>query len=122
MNNSGIYNGLDPETWNVIREGQDPTIAYVLKLYYKQILINQFSDFSRSSTPPLSLTPECNYECLVKLGKSGKGFLCRTIDELKDAMKEALEHKNGPSIINVLINPVAQRKPQEHDWLTRSKL
>lgn len=74
------------------------------------------------STPPLSLTPECHYECLAQLGRSGKGFLCRTIDELQTAIKQAIEHKSGPSLINVLISPVAQRKPQEHDWLTRSKL
>lgn len=100
VNNNGIYSGLDSETWDVVREGQDPTIA----------------------TPPLSLLPECHYENLAKLGRSGKGFLCRTIDELNNAMKEAIEHRSGPSLINVLISPVAQRKPQEHDWLTRSKL
>ena len=28
VNNNGIYNGLDPETWTIVRDGQDPTIAY----------------------------------------------------------------------------------------------
>ncbi|XP_046655286.1 2-hydroxyacyl-CoA lyase 1-like isoform X1 [Daphnia pulicaria] len=100
VNNNGIYNGLDAETWSIVRDGQDPTIA----------------------TPPLSLLPECHYEKLAQLGQNGKGFLCKTIDELTIAIKEAMEHTSGPSLINVLISPVAQRKPQEHDWLTRSKL
>lgn len=28
----------------------------------------------------------------------------------------------GPSVVNVMINPFATRKPQKFDWLTRSKL
>ena len=121
MNNNGIYSGLDPETWDVVRDGQDPTIAY----YFITILRTRWlltTTLLLFRTPPLSLLPECHYEMLPKLGRSGKGFLCRTIDELDIAMKEAIEHKSGPSLINVLISPVAQRKPQEHDWLTRSKL
>lgn len=70
----------------------------------------------------MSLTPECHYECLARLGSTGKGFLCRTTQELDSAMQEAIKNTAGPTLINVLISPVAQRKPQEHDWLTRSKL
>ena len=48
--------------------------------------------------------------------------MCRTIEELQSALKAAIAHTAGPTIINVLISPQAQRKPQEHDWLTRSKM
>ena len=73
-------------------------------------------------TPPLSLLPECRYEYLAKLGQGGKGFLCRTTDEIASAMTEAIQHTSGPTLLNVLISPVAQRKPQDFDWLTRSKI
>jgi 2-hydroxyacyl-CoA lyase 1 len=92
-------------------------------LFKKNFLINfNFFFLVVKRTPPLSLLPECHYEKLAQLGQNGKGFLCKTIDELTVAVKEAIEHTSGPSLINVLISPVAQRKPQEHDWLTRSKL
>jgi len=100
VNNSGIYSGVDPATWDMLRDGQDNTLA----------------------TPPLSLLPECRYEYLAKLGQGGKGFLCRTTEEIASAMTEAINHTSGPTLLNVLISPVAQRKPQDFDWLTRSKI
>lgn len=27
VNNNGIYSGLDPETWEMIRDGGDPTLT-----------------------------------------------------------------------------------------------
>jgi len=74
------------------------------------------------STPPLSLMPECRYEMLAQLGTGGQGFMCRTIEEVQAAVKAAVAHTTGPTVINVLISPQAQRKPQEHDWLTRAKI
>jgi 2-hydroxyacyl-CoA lyase 1 len=100
VNNNGIYSGLDSATWDIVRDGQDNTIA----------------------TPPLSLLPDCRYELLANLGQGGKGFLCRNIDEVTSAMNEALNNTTGPTVLNVLISPVAQRKPQDFDWLTRSKI
>lgn len=100
VNNNGIYSGVDPETWDMLRDGQDTTIA----------------------TPPLSLTPECRYEYLAKLGQGGKGFLCKTTEEISKAMTEAIQNTSGPTVLNVLISPVAQRKPQDFDWLTRAKI
>ena len=70
----------------------------------------------------MTLTPECRYERLAELGQGGQGFLCRTIEELQAALTAGIKHTSGPTVINVLISPQAQRKPQEHDWLTRSKI
>lgn len=51
-----------------------------------------------------------------------KGYFCKTIPELQNAVKECLKVTDGPSIINVIINPTADRKPQTFNWLTESKL
>lgn len=50
------------------------------------------------------------------------GYFCQTIPELQDAVKRALAVKDSPSIINVIISPSADRKPQTFAWLTESKL
>lgn len=51
-----------------------------------------------------------------------KGYFVNTVDELQSAVKEALKVKDGPTIINVIISPSADRKPQTFNWLTESKL
>lgn len=51
-----------------------------------------------------------------------KGFLCNSVDELKKAIQEALTINDGPTIVNVIISPSADRKPQTFNWLTESKL
>lgn len=51
-----------------------------------------------------------------------QGYHCTTISELQKAVKEALKETEGPSIINVIISPSADRKPQDFNWLTESKL
>lgn len=50
------------------------------------------------------------------------GHLCRTVDEIKAALKTALAVTDKPSIINILIDPQSNRKPQTFNWLTESKL
>jgi hypothetical protein len=37
-------------------------------------------------------------------------------------LKASLNIKNKPTIINVLIDPAADRKAQEFPWLTKSKV
>lgn len=62
-----------------------------------------------------------HYENMMQLfGK--QGYFCRTIPELQTAIKESLKVTDGPSIINVIISPTADRKPQTFNWLTESKL
>lgn len=51
-----------------------------------------------------------------------KGHFVRTIPELQQAVKEALTLTDRPTIINVIISPTADRKPQDFQWLTESKL
>lgn len=99
INNNGIGNGFDEELFNEIRDGEDKTIV----------------------TPPTSLLPNVHYEKIATVFNS-EGHFCRTIPEMQSAVKQGLNDMNAPSMINVIINPQAQRKAQEHDWLTRSKL
>lgn len=51
-----------------------------------------------------------------------KGYYVNTVEELQSAVKEALKVNDGPTIINVVISPNADRKPQAFSWLTESKL
>lgn len=51
-----------------------------------------------------------------------KGYLVNTVEELQSAVKEALKVEDGPTVINVIISPTADRKPQQFHWLTESKL
>lgn len=97
---AGIYGGLDDELFKDIRDGADVTIA----------------------TPPTSLLPSARYERMASVFNGDTGHLCRTIPELEAAVKQSLGVNDKPSMINVLINPMAQRKAQDFDWLTRSKL
>ncbi|XP_071532225.1 2-hydroxyacyl-CoA lyase 1-like isoform X7 [Panulirus ornatus] len=99
VNNNGIYSGLDKELFNEIRDGMDAAIA----------------------TPPTSLLPTVHYECMASMF-SETGYFCKSVPELQEAVSQALEEENKPSLINVMINPGAQRKVQDFDWLTRSKL
>lgn len=50
------------------------------------------------------------------------GHLCRTVEEIEAALKKALTLTDKPSIINILIDPQSNRKPQTFNWLTESKL
>lgn len=50
------------------------------------------------------------------------GYFVKTVPELQKAVKESLALKDRPSIINVIISPTADRKPQSFGWLTESKL
>ncbi|XP_047479353.1 2-hydroxyacyl-CoA lyase 1-like [Penaeus chinensis] len=99
VNNNGIYGGLDKELFQDIRDGMDVTIA----------------------TPPTSLLPSARYERMASIFNES-GHLCTTIPELESAVKLSLAETQKPSLINVLINPMAQRKAQDFDWLTRSKI
>ena len=74
--------------------------------------------------PPTSLLPSIRYEKLMSLfnGKERNGHFCRTRDDIKRAMIKALKVTDSPSLINIMINPMAQRKAQAFEWLTRSKV
>ncbi|BES87794.1 2-hydroxyphytanoyl-CoA lyase [Nesidiocoris tenuis] len=99
VNNNGIYNGFPEDVW-------------------KDIISN---GAVTKTSPPSSLSPNTHYEALAKLG-NGKGFFCNTVDEIETAIREALKTTDAPSIINVMISPASDRKPQSFAWLTESKL
>lgn len=99
VNNNGIYSGFSEEVWkDITMEGPITKVS-----------------------PPSSLTPNTHYEALAKLG-NGKGFFCNTLEELRNALDEGLMITDAPTIINVMINPSSDRKPQMFAWLTESKL
>lgn len=99
VNNNGIYGGFDNETFRQLQASGDPTQV----------------------TPPYSLTAETHYEKLMEMfGK--KGHFCTTVHEIQQALKLSLKIKDSPSLINIMINPQADRKPQQFTWLTESKL
>ncbi|XP_066029226.1 2-hydroxyacyl-CoA lyase 1 isoform X1 [Pocillopora verrucosa] len=100
VNNNGIYNGVDEESWDEL--GVNPA----------------------KSAPPTALLPKARYERIIE-AFGGKGFFAETPDELKKALESAFVEtgKNKkPVLINVMISPYADRKPQEFFWLTRSKM
>ncbi|XP_046417214.1 2-hydroxyacyl-CoA lyase 1 isoform X1 [Neodiprion fabricii] len=99
INNNGIYSGLDKETMRQIQDAGEATQV----------------------TPTRSLTVETHYEKIMEMfGK--KGHFCSTIPELDKAVKSALKETDSPSIINTMIDPLADRKTQSFNWLTESKL
>jgi len=75
------------------------------------------ADYDRAKVPPMVYTPQARYEMMIE-GFGGKGWFVETPDALSQALKEAIALE-GPSIVNVAIDPRAQRKPQKFDWLTR---
>ncbi|KAL7033973.1 hypothetical protein ACKWTF_007801 [Chironomus riparius] len=99
VNNSGIGMGFSKEDYKSIQEMGDPSLTI----------------------PATALNAETHYEHMMNMFDK-KGFYARTIPELKKAVKEALIPSDHPSIINVFINPQADRKPQTFSWLTESKL
>ena len=66
--------------------------------------------------PPGILTYGAHYEKIMD-ALGGKGFYVENSEDLRPALDEAMAY-DGPTLINVPLNPRAGRKPQEHGWLT----
>lgn len=60
---------------------------------------------------------DARYEKIIE-AFGGTGYYVRTPDELRVSLRGALANEM-PSIINVVIDPESNRKPQEFAWLTR---
>lgn len=99
VNNGGIYSGFTEDDFKSIQAMGDPTMV----------------------TPVTALNVEVRYERMMELFKK-PGHFVRTIPELQDAVQQSLIPTDHPSIINVIISPQADRKPQNFSWLTESKL
>jgi len=67
--------------------------------------------------PPSIYTPNAHYERIIE-AFGGKGYFVTQPQELAAALKDAL-NDDMPNIVNVMIDPRAQRKPQKFQWLTR---
>ena len=72
-------------------------------------------------TPPSALCVETRYEAMMQMFGM-KGYFVREVGELQTALKEAQNLTDQPTIINIIINSTADRKPQSFNWLTESKL
>ncbi|MEE2777994.1 MAG: thiamine pyrophosphate-binding protein [Acidobacteriota bacterium] len=62
-------------------------------------------------------TPRANYERVME-AFGGTGYYVDTIADLGPTVARALADE-GPSLVNVIIDPKAARKPQKHAWLSR---
>jgi thiamine pyrophosphate-dependent acetolactate synthase large subunit-like protein len=59
--------------------------------------------------------------CQIVEAFGGKGYFVSKPADLLPVLRDALSQK-VPTVVNVAITPFGERKPQEHNWLTRSKL
>lgn len=65
--------------------------------------------------------PDAHYEKMCE-SFGARGFLCRSQEEIRKAFQAALKDDQHCYVLNILINPVAERKQQEFQWLTRAKI
>ncbi len=74
---------------------------------------------SELSDPPLPsvYTPSARYDQVIE-AFGGRGFFATNPEEMRKALLEAMECP-VPSLVNIMIDPKATRKPQKFDWLTR---
>lgn len=75
------------------------------------------AELDRSRIPATAYLPNAHYEKVIE-SFGGRGHFATTPDEFARALKEALNDP-APSLVNVMIDPRAQRKPQTFNWLTR---
>ena len=66
--------------------------------------------------PPGNLTYGAHYEGMLE-ALGGKGFYVEDPKDLRATLDEAMAY-NGPTLVNVALNPRAARKPQQFGWLT----
>ena len=73
-------------------------------------------DGSMQSKPVGGMSPAARYDIMMQ-GLGGRGYNAISADDLDRALAEALAH-DGPSLINVPLDPEGRRKPQQFGWLT----
>jgi 2-hydroxyacyl-CoA lyase 1 len=66
---------------------------------------------------PVAYVPNARYEKVIE-AFGGDGYFVETPDQIRPALEKAFA-SDGPSVVNIMINPSAQRKPQQFAWLTR---
>lgn len=75
------------------------------------------SELDPENVPPFAYTINARYDKVIE-AFGGKGYCVTSPAELGPILKEAFNDPM-PNVVNVLIDPRAQRKPQKFDWLTR---
>jgi thiamine pyrophosphate-dependent acetolactate synthase large subunit-like protein len=74
--------------------------------------------FERDHKPVGGMSLGARYDIMMQ-GLGGAAFNATNSDELDAAIEAALKI-DGPSLINVPLDPDAKRKPQKFGWLTRT--
>ena len=74
-------------------------------------------DFDPANVPVSVYTPRARYDKIAE-AFGGRGWFVTKPEELGPALKDALASP-VPTIVNVMLNPRADRKPQKYGWLTR---
>jgi 2-hydroxyacyl-CoA lyase 1 len=64
--------------------------------------------------PPNMLMPGARYEKLIE-AFGGKGWYCTEPAQIRPALDEAADW-GGPSIVHIILDPRANRKPQQFAW------
>ena len=72
--------------------------------------------FEGAQKPVGGMSLGARYDIMMQ-GLGGQGVNATTPEELDVALKKAFAH-NGPTLINVPLDPEARRKPQKFGWLT----
>jgi 2-hydroxyacyl-CoA lyase 1 len=67
--------------------------------------------------PPNSYVPNAHYERVIE-AFGGDGYFCETPDDFRTALDTAIAARR-PSLITVMLDPQARRRPQQFAWLTR---
>ncbi len=67
--------------------------------------------------PPHVYTPSARYDRVIE-AFGGRGYFATTPEEVRSALRSALD-ASGPTLVNIMIDPKAGRKPQKFAWLTR---
>ena len=67
--------------------------------------------------PPGSYTPNARYDKMADIF-GGKGYFVTKAEDVRAAVEDALK-QTMPTIVNIMIDPTAGRKPQQFAWLTR---
>jgi 2-hydroxyacyl-CoA lyase 1 len=75
------------------------------------------SELNPDAIPPSVYLPNAHYERVIE-AFGGRGYFVTRPEELAPALKEAFADPR-PNLVNVMIDPRAQRKPQQFEWLTR---
>ncbi len=103
--------------------GMEVEVACRYRLPITFIIINNNgigggpSELDPERIPVSAYTPSAHYEKVIE-AFGGRGWFITRPEELAPALKDALADPN-PNIVNIMIDPRAQRKPQKFGWLTR---